>query len=83
MKRFEPQCYDTHDGGTICRMDEYAKGEWVRHADAEAEVEKWKRVAVWAVKELGDEYALEHHGINPNANADEVLAALATAAGEE
>lgn len=94
MKRYEPQCYDAHDGGTICRMDEYAKGEWVRHADAETEVDKWKRVAVWAVMHRARiELSVLQSGLDLVADFEYrvpcdgtksgILAALAKAAGEE
>lgn len=39
MKRYEAQCRDCYDGGTICVMEEYHRGEWVRYDDAEAEIE--------------------------------------------
>lgn len=59
-------------------------GEWVRHADAEAEVEKWKRVAVWAARR-GEEIAVEDSYLDAPLPQDDasILAALATAEGEE
>ena len=51
---------------------------------AEAEVEKWRRVAVFAYRRSGEEM-LRHHGTYVSAlcPSDLILAALAKAAGEE